>query len=247
VTAQVISWLVTIGLLIPTMAGYAASTGVLVPAAPDRPVPVCVHAEEVVRSGLDARPPTTLVDIGRRLPPGYTPPQLVTTAGLPLSGVATVRRIVLDDLRALARAAREAGHTLAIRTAYRSEAFQEVLFRDWVRREGREAALRRSARGGHSEHQLGTAIDFAEPGARPPWEYGDWAETPIGGWLAEHAWQHGFVMSYSRGDEATTCYGYEPWHYRYVGRAAARAIRELDITLREYLWLTTDGASTPTD
>ena len=33
-----------------------------------------------------------------------------------------------------------------------------------------------------------------------------------------------------------TCYQYEPWHYRYVGRAAAAAIHSGDVTTREWLW-----------
>jgi D-alanyl-D-alanine carboxypeptidase len=39
-------------------------------------------------------------------------------------------------------------------------------------------------------------------------------------------------MSYPKGKTAVTCYAYEPWHYRYVGRDKA-ALYEYDITARQ--------------
>jgi D-alanyl-D-alanine carboxypeptidase len=43
-------------------------------------------------------------------------------------------------------------------------------------------------------------------------------------------------MSYPKGKSGVTCYGYEPWHFRYVGRPVAAAVRASGLTLREYLW-----------
>jgi D-alanyl-D-alanine carboxypeptidase len=54
--------------------------------------------------------------------------------------------------------------------------------------------------------------------------------------MAANAWRHGFVMSYPRGETAATCYAYEPWHYRYVGRETAAAVRGSGMTLREAIW-----------
>ncbi len=84
-----------------------------------------------------------------------------------------------------------------------------------------EATRRRSstsARAGHSEHQLGTAIDFTIPGLARPWYYADWGRTRTGAWLRSNAWRYGFVLSYPAGGTARSCYAYEPWHYRWVGR-----------------------------
>jgi D-alanyl-D-alanine carboxypeptidase len=55
--------------------------------------------------------------------------------------------------------------------------------------------------------------------------------------MAAHAWEYGFVMSYPAGKTKKTCYGYEPWHYRYVGRDEAAAIHASGLVLREWLWL----------
>ena len=44
-------------------------------------------------------------------------------------------------------------------------------------------------------------------------------------------------MSYPEGKKDVTCYSYEPWHYRYLGRDAAAAMQASGLTLREWLWL----------
>ncbi|MHB8575142.1 MAG: D-alanyl-D-alanine carboxypeptidase family protein, partial [Dehalococcoidia bacterium] len=58
---------------------------------------------------------------------------------------------------------------------------------------------------------------------------------PEGIWLAQHAWEFGFVLSYPDGKEAITGYRYEPWHFRYVGEAAARTITFSGLTSTELL------------
>ena len=83
----------------------------------------------------------------------------------------------------------------------------------------REEAVRTLAPPGHSQHQLGTAIDFGSIDV-------SFARTPAGQWLLANAWRYGFSLSYPEGQEALTGYSWEPWHYRYVGRAAAGLIQE---------------------
>ena len=87
-----------------------------------------------------------------------------------------------------------------------------------------DRAAKSSARAGHSEHQLGTTIDFRSYGGSAPWYYRDWGTTKAGAWLKLNAWKYGFVMSYPKGKTSVTCYAYEPWHFRYVGRAVAAKI-----------------------
>ena len=136
----------------------------------------------------------------------------------------------------MTRSARAAGARLAVQSAYRSYATQVATFNRWVSLDGYARALLASARPGHSEHQLGTTIDFKSYGGIAPWSHGDWGTTRAGTWLRMNAWAYGFVMSYPKGRRSLTCYTYEPWHYRYVGRAAARAIHDSGSTLREWLW-----------
>ena len=81
----------------------------------------------------------------------------------------------------MARAARLSGSPIAVRSAYRSYQQQVATFQVWVNQVGYDQALRTSARPGHSEHQLGTTIDFRSgDSAKAPWDYRDWAKTDAG-------------------------------------------------------------------
>ena len=42
-------------------------------------------------------------------------------------------------------------------------------------------------------------------------------------------------MSYPKNKEEITGYDYEPWHFRYVGKEHAEAIKKQNLTLIEYL------------
>jgi zinc D-Ala-D-Ala carboxypeptidase len=178
----------------------------------------------------------TLLDTIFMLPADYHPGDLVDTSAAGLNGGYTVRSFVIADLKALADAARANGTPIAVVSGFRSYDQQRATFDYWVSVGGYEQALRTSARPGHSEHQLGTSLDFTSEGGRPPWEYTDWAQLPAGSWMAANAWRYGFVMSYPAGTYDRTGYDYEPWHYRYVGRQQAAEIIASRLTTREFLW-----------
>ena len=179
----------------------------------------------------------TLLDTVYKLPDTYAPPDLVSTAEAGLVPDYKLRALVMPDLAALVQAAKDAGVPLELQSAYRSYGYQEKTFQYWIDKQSYEAALKSSARPGHSEHQLGTAVDFRSSGGPAPWDMEDWGQTPAGAWLAENAWEYGFVMSYPPGKQEITCYIYEPWHYRYVGKDVAKAVNGSGLTLREWLWL----------
>ena len=111
----------------------------------------------------------------------------------------------LPALRELLAAARAAGHVVKISSAYRSYEDQVRVFRT-TKEKGR------AARPGHSEHQLGTAIDLRLPTTRAI------------DWLAAHVAAYGFVLSYPPGKQRLTGYRPEPWHVRFVGRAIAAEV-----------------------
>ena len=179
----------------------------------------------------------TLVDTILRVTKSYVPPDLVPVTQAGLAGSKkTIRAIAVDDLRAMADAARAAGAPIGVQSSYRSYTEQKTVFDGWVARLGYKEALKVSARPGHSEHQLGLAIDFRSDPATPLTLHTDWEDTPAGKWMAAHAWEYGWVMSYPKGKSKLTCYSYEPWHFRYVGRELAARIHASGKTLREYLW-----------
>jgi D-alanyl-D-alanine carboxypeptidase len=178
----------------------------------------------------------TLLDPTYRITSSYAPGDLRYTSLAGLNTGFKVRSLVIPDLKRMATAARAAGARFVVQSAYRSYSTQRTTFDYWVRVLGYAGALASSARAGHSEHQLGTTLDFRGYGGSAPWSYKDWATTRAGAWLKANAWKYGFVMSYPKGKASVTCYDYEPWHYRYVGRATAAAVRTSGLTLREYLW-----------
>jgi D-alanyl-D-alanine carboxypeptidase len=159
-----------------------------------------------------------LVDKARPLPEGYAPEDLVDLSG----GSYTVnrrghrlRQAAADSLEEMAAAARAAGVTLTVSSAYRSYEYQVEVYARNVAEMGREAADRESARPGYSQHQLGLAADFgAEDGSIG----GHFAQTPAGRWMAANAGSFGWSLSFPQGLEAVTGYRWESWHYRYVGR-----------------------------
>lgn len=204
--------------------------------APIPPLPTCSYIDLPAARVAYADWATTLLDTVFQLPSGYAPGDLVDTSQAGLNGSYYIRAIALQDLTVMVAAANSDGARLAVQSAYRSYTGQVLTFDGWVRQAGYNEALQTSARPGHSEHQLGTAIDFRAVGGASPWTYADWATTNEGAWLAANAWRFGWVMSYPRGSSSVSCYRYEPWHYRYVGRAAAAAVHGAGITLRQWLW-----------
>ncbi len=205
-------------------------------AAPIPPLPTCSYLDLPVARSAYADWATSVLDTVFQLPSGYAPTDFVDTKSAGLNAGHLIRAVAADDLSAMVAAAKADGAHLAVQSAYRSYRGQVLTFNGWVAQVGYAEALKTSARPGHSEHQLGTAIDFRTVGGASPWTYADWATTTEGAWLAANGWKFGWVMSYPKGTSAVSCYRYEPWHYRYVGRDQAAAIHAAGVTPREWLW-----------
>ena len=86
---------------------------------------------------------------------------------------------------------------------------------------------------GTSEHQLGLAVDIVADGYYVL-DYTQ-AKTATQAWLMEHCWEYGFILRYPENTTEITGIIYEPWHYRYVGTEVSLELRDLGITLEEYL------------
>jgi zinc D-Ala-D-Ala carboxypeptidase len=203
------------------------------------PVPPCAIADEPVAGDPVADWATVVVDRAHRLPDTLTPPDLVDVSRAGFDSRDQVRAIVIDDLAALRTAAEANGTPIVVISGYRSFSYQQSLFDDRVAEVGEEQAQLNTARPGHSEHQLGTAIDVLDPGVGELTTA--FAATPAGQWIAAHAHEFGFVVSYPDGASEQSCHAFEPWHVRYVGRDTAAAIHESGVTPRE--WMLTRATS----
>jgi D-alanyl-D-alanine carboxypeptidase len=176
-----------------------------------------------------------LVNKTYELPSSYVPPDLANASAAirPVRGTQTIRAVIMDPLRKMVDAMHSDGLDPAISSGYRSYDEQVATFNYWVTQYGQKEAERVSAKAGHSEHQLGTAIDFASPGNN--YQLDDsFSTTKEGKWLAQKARDYGFILRYPNGKEGVTGYAYEPWHFRYVGDIA-KEIEDQQLTLDEYL------------
>lgn len=178
----------------------------------------------------------------------YTPQDLVlltdylpveVTLGFPTE----IRREVLTPLQEMIVDMQAAGLQPRILSGYRSYAAQAISWDKWNREEPERAAIL-SARPGHSEHQLGTTVDFGSPelaeivGIEDIQFHTYFYQTSEGIWLAENAYRYGFTLSYPRGALELTGFFYEPWHYRYVGVEMATFLQETEMYLTEFQLLT---------
>ena len=134
---------------------------------------------------------------------------------------------ILESLRQLNEAARADSVDLSIVSAYRSYQYQAELYEHWVQKENGdiEAADRYSARPGHSEHQLGTALDFSSAEINDEVGF-HFSGTRAGEWLRGNAERFGFYLSFPEGREEKTGFMHESWHYRYWGKALPRGSRK---------------------
>lgn len=139
---------------------------------------------------------------------------------VPFQSVQVSKQIVAD-LQKLLSAAKKDGIALKVVSGYRSYAYQQKTFERWVQkelknnakltREQAEAkANRYSARPGHSEHQLGTAVDILA--AENGYQFESEKKLRSMDWIAANCQKYNFKISYPK-DNAE--YIYEPWHIRW--------------------------------
>ncbi|MEM1484717.1 M15 family metallopeptidase [Oscillospiraceae bacterium PP1C4] len=89
------------------------------------------------------------------------------------------------------------------------------------------------AQPGKSEHQTGLAADIVTPNYQGLDD--GYADTAAAKWLAKNAPDYGFILRYPKDKTDITKIDFEPWHFRYVGKDAAKEITSKGICLEEYL------------
>lgn len=184
------------------------------------------------------------------LAPGYAPTDLLDVATMRPAPASTctpperqcLRREAAQAFQRLAAAMRQAGHQPKLDSAFRGFNTQCAVFAKWAWRRGTAMgfcpATNASAIPGHSQHQLGTAMDlFTVAWTRGGMHFRDgFGCSPGGRWLADNSWRFGWVLPYplhpdyrvagsdcmpradARGRlDPRTGYKHEPWHFRYIG------------------------------
>ena len=119
-------------------------------------------------------------------------------------------------------------------SGWRSHEEQIALYQSTLAQRGRAFTETYVAWPGCSEHESGLAVDLGEnlPGLDPICP-----SFPDGGvcaLLRARAPEFGFILRYPKGKESVTGIGWEPWHFRYVGRGPALEMEREGLTLEEY-------------
>lgn len=177
-----------------------------------------------------------LVNPWNAIPQGYQPELETVENGYQVDQrCASALAAMLADCRA-------AGYSPLIRSAYRTQAQQTTFYQNLVQArmaqglsqtEAQKQAATEVAVPGTSEHQLGLAVDLVDASYQVLDEAQ--ASTPAQQWLVAHCWEYGFILRYPAEKQDITGIIYEPWHYRYVGRDHAQAIRQSGQCLEEFL------------
>ena len=149
---------------------------------------------------------------------------------------------VYDDLTAMLADCGKAGLHPIVCSAYRDMETQTRLHKNKIARlraagysqeAAEQEALRWVAAPGASEHHTGMAVDIVSASYQKLTRQQE--KTAEQKWLMEHCWEYGFILRYPTDKSEVTGIGYEPWHYRYVGRETALAMRDSGLCLEEYL------------
>ncbi len=154
---------------------------------------------------------------------------------------ATSAKVYLDSVAAQAielmfSAAKEEGYTLFLKSGYRSYGSQKTMYNNRLEsNNGKEEIPAVVAYPGSSEHQTGLACDIlnADYAGRPRMTP-DFSETAEAQWMKENCALFGFILSYPEDKTDITKTIFEPWHFRYVGKAAAGYIMREGLTMEEF-------------
>ncbi len=154
----------------------------------------------------------------------------------------SVDRRIFDDLEMMLEAAKREGLSPIICSSYRTLEKQKSLFENKIGKylsnglSDQEAAVEAAkwvAIPGTSEHQTGLAVDIVAKSYQILDK--EQENTPEQKLLMENSYKYGFILRYPENKSDLTGINYEPWHYRYVGKEAAKEIYENGICLEEYL------------
>ncbi len=159
------------------------------------------------------------------------------------NGNCAVAEEMYEPLRKMLSDGTDAGGTFVVASGHRTREYQQELLEEDIQRammdqglswqEAYDQESRETMPPGHSEHETGLAVDIVSL----DYQVLDraQADTFENQWLFKHCSDYGFILRYPEGKEEITGIDYEPWHFRYVGKKAAKQIMRRGITLEEYL------------
>ncbi len=149
-----------------------------------------------------------------------------------------VDRRVYAHLQEMFDDAKEQGILLTISSSYRTSEEQqaeldqkteEFINQGYAPEKALEIAKTWAALPGTSEHQAGLAVDITSLNSSLQ------STDTVWKWLSDNSYKYGFIRRYPPDKTDITGVSNEPWHFRYVGRAAAEEIYKRGLCLEEYI------------
>lgn len=176
----------------------------------------------------------TLANRDHLLDASYAPDDLVDVTAKHVSGHFQLRKPAHDALLRMFDAAREAGYTLYVKSAYRSYQTQNTMYYNRLKKNnGKDDGW--VSYPGASDHQTGLGLDILNYAwTQKDGMNSDFAKDAEAQWMAEHCHEYGFVIRYQADKEEITGIHYEPWHLRYVGPECAAYMYENNLSLEEF-------------
>lgn len=175
---------------------------------------------------------TKLVNKENALSSNYEPNDLVKVNVESTKDNIYMSEIAAKNLENMFKAAKEEGINLYIVSGYRSSSYQNNLYYRSLKRRGREYTEKYVAQASHSEHQTGLAADISSESIGYKL-ISAFEHTEEGRWLDKNAYKYGFILRYKKDRVEDTGYGFEPWHFRYVGKDIAKYIYENNLILED--------------
>lgn len=149
--------------------------------------------------------------------------------------------IIYSDLCQMLTDAGKEGYNYWIASGYRSALKQQKLVDQDVQAamnqglsydKALEKTYEETMPAGYSEHQTGLALDILSSSNLNM--DASQENTKENQWMKEHCYEYGFILRYPKDKENITQISYEPWHFRYVGKEAAKYMKENQLTLEEF-------------
>ena len=182
---------------------------------------------------------------------------MLVNANLPLTEEPTPELAVADDATGVSLEAEAAAAYREMAEAAKQDEVELVLTAGYqdaaARQSAYEAAVQSYRESGCSEEEATARAATVQPAPEAS-EYATgygadilaadsmekdtgFADTRAYEWLEAYAAEHGFILRWPQERQAATGMVFEPWHWRYVGRDNALAIRASGLSLEEYLAL----------